>query len=261
MFVALGLSLAVMISGGGCAGVRQKIGSPMTAVKDNIVSDYDNFYSMGTLGQLSLGFGAAGVLANTDGGKDIRDWYQESFRNEGTDSLSNIVKPFGNGMYTVPLFVGTAFISKMAGDSPLGNASGEWAGRSMRTLLVGVPQLLLLQSALGSPRPGEGGSDWQLFKNNNGVSGHSFMGAVPFLSAATMTKNPYLKTILYLGSTLCGLSRINDDKHYASQVAAGWWLAYLAAKSVHETDEYNTRFSVTPAVFDDGVGVSLNVSF
>lgn len=41
----------------------------------------------------------------------------------------------------------------------------------------------------------------------------------------------------YVGSGMAGLSRINDNHHYTSQVVLGWWIAYLAARSVNRTVE------------------------
>jgi membrane-associated phospholipid phosphatase len=68
--------------------------------------------------------------------------------------------------------------------------------------------------------------------DTTGVSGHSFIGAVPFLSAAKMADNLWLKAGFYAASALPALSRINDYDHYPSQVFLGWWLAYLGASAV-----------------------------
>ncbi len=128
-------------------------------------------------------------------------------------------------------------------DSPI----GEWGQRCLRATLVGVPPLLILQRGLGASRPDENDSHWRPFNDSNGVSGHNFMGAVPFIVAAKMTDKPYLKYPLYMASTLCGLSRINDDKHYFSQIVLGWWLAYLAADSVFKTEkEKEQKLTIAP---------------
>ena len=54
-----------------------------------------------------------------------------------------------------------------------------------------------------------------------------------------MTDDPLCKAAFYAGSTLAGLSRINDDRHYTSQVFLGWWMAYLAATAVDQTQSGN----------------------
>ncbi len=87
------------------------------------------------------------------------------------------------------------------------------------------------------------------------------MGAVPFITAAKMTDNPTIKAFLYLSSTLCGLSRINDNAHYFSQSALGWWLAYLAAISVGETKTEKRKIVFAPVFISDGAGVAARVRF
>ena len=107
--------------------------------------------------------------------------------------------------------------------------------------------MLLMQWVVGGSRPGEAhsGSHWEPFQDDNGVSGHAFMGAIPFLNAANMTDNRWLRAGCYLGSGMAGLSRINDDSHYTSQAVLGWWMAYLAARSVDNTQ---TGTAFTPLV-------------
>ncbi len=93
----------------------------------------------------------------------------------------------------------------------------------LRSILVGGPPLLVLQWATGGARPTETdeSSEWRPFHDNNGVSGHSFMGAIPFLSAAKMADNIWIKGSFYAASTLPGISRVNDDAHYFSQAFLG----------------------------------------
>lgn len=83
------------------------------------------------------------------------------------------------------------------------------------------------------------------------------MGAIPFLSAAMMTEDPYLRATFYVASTLPGLSRIADDDHYPSQVLLGWWIAYLAASAVDGADESRHGVSVFPMLVPDGVGLGM----
>jgi membrane-associated phospholipid phosphatase len=213
------------------------------------------------LGQLTTGVAGTGILAYTNGDRDIREWYQNSIRTEGTDDLAKVVKTFGDGKITIPFFLGMALLGELAEDSKIGSLVGKWATGALRTMLVGAPPLLFLQGVLGGSRPTEDNSRWHPFKDTHSVSGHSFMGAVPFLSAALMTENAYLKTFLYLGSMLCGISRLNDDKHYFSHVALGWWLAYLSAKSVHKTDIQEKKMQIVSMVLNDGIGIGVHVAF
>ena len=228
-------------------------------IKNTITADYKQFYLANNLKNLAIGMGIAGVLANTVVDGKIQTWYQESTKNEDTDRIAKAVKPFGNGRITIPVFLGFALIGELTKTTSIGSAAGEWGKRSLRAILVGIPPLLLLQNILGASRPTESNSYWRPFNDDNAVSGHSFMGAVPFLSVAMMVNNVFLKYCFYFGSTLTGLSRINDNAHYFSQTALGWWLSYLATRVVDKVTRQNIAFM--PVVIGGYVGVQGVVRF
>ena len=198
-----------------------------------IGADYKNFYSAHQIWQLALGIGYAGLYANTSFDQEIQNCYADYFQSRATDNMSKIVKPIGNGRIMVPIYLAAVLAGGLAKDNTIGAAIGDWGAQCSRAILVGAPPVLALQRVLGASRPEDGrGSSWHHLHDDNGVSGHSFMGAVPFLVAAKMTDNRFLKYPLYLGSTLTGLSRINDNKHYFSQVFLGWWIAFLSVDSI-----------------------------
>jgi len=63
----------------------------------------------------------------------------------------------------------------------------------------------------------------------HGVSGHAFVGAFPFLLLAETTESELAKRLLELSSVWTGLSRIDSDSHYPSQVLLGLTLAKMTA--------------------------------
>lgn len=233
----------------------------LLALKDDIVADYKHFYSIKELTKLALGVGMSGILANTSADGDFRDWYRDEVRSSGTDDLSDAAEQIGDIVVVAPILIGASLLGEFTftKDTALGSIIGEWGMRSARALLVGSPSMVFLQYALGSSRPSEGDSDWDPFHDNNSVSGHTFIGATPFIAAAQMSDNVYLKSLFYVASALPGASRINDDKHYLSQVILGWWLAYVAAESVEKTEE--DKIVITPVVLRDGGGVRLTKRF
>ena len=81
-----------------------------------------------------------------------------------------------------------------------------------------------------------GSSHWHPFRRANAVSGHAYIGAIPFITAAQMTDKPVVKGLFYVLSTVCAWSRINDDAHYLSQAVLGWYLAYLSVRAVTKTE-------------------------
>jgi len=226
-----------------------------------VSQDYRSFYSRKNMRDLAVGIGVSGVLANTSIDGEIQDWVQGSLRNNSTDELSKSVKLLGEGAITIPLYGVAALVGEAAEGNRWDSATGEWGRRSLRAILVGAPPALFLQNATGASRPDEDDSLWRPFEDNNGVSGHSFMGAVPFIAAAKMAEDPYIRYSLYLGSMLCGWSRINDDRHYLSQAAMGWWIAYLSVSCGEGAEKRERQVLIRPSPVPGGIGVIAMLSF
>lgn len=214
--------------------------------------DYRAFYLDGTvMGSLGAGIAGAGVLANSSADREIHEYFQENLRSGATDGFSDAARVPGDVLVAIPLLFGTY---ALAGDG----AVKSWARDSLRAFFVGAPAGLFIQYATGASRPEEGGSGWKPFRGNNGLSGHAFVGAVPFITAAKMQDSMAMKTLFYGLSVLPGLSRMNDEKHYFSQVALGWWLAYLSANVIENRDE---QPFVRVAPFLNGFGFTLSLKF
>jgi len=220
------------------AGDNTTMSSKFETVRD----DYRNFYLDKTnLIQFGLGLGAACVIANTSTDREIRDFYMRNIKSDNTDRFSQVSRQPGEVFLTVPALLGVyAFL----GDASAGN----WAERSLRSIIVGIPGGLILQRAIGASCPSDGGSGWKPFNDDHGLSGHAFIGAVPFITAAKMNDNIYMKGAFYVLSLLPALSRINDDDHYFSQAALGWYLALLSCKAVEKGGKRGeTAFLIVPA--------------
>lgn len=226
---------------------------PDYSLIDRIVFDHREFYSCESLTLLAGGLGVGGVMANTSIDTHLRSQFHASFERPFGGTLHQ-AKELGNGRYTLPLFAATWVAGNVFPDSPHLVVAGEWGERSMRSFLVGAPPMLLTQRLTGGSRPGETdhASSWQPFQDNNGVSGHSFMSAIPFINAAKMTDRPLLKGTFYAGSFLGPLSRISDDAHYTSQAALGWWFAYLSATAIDRVNRPGSRLQVQPWISENG---------
>jgi hypothetical protein len=227
--------------------------------KRNVRQDYINYYSWGNLRDLAIGFAVAAPLANTSVDGGFRDWYQDDVRSRDTDNAARFFKTFGEGQIFIPSFAVLAVTGQYFADRPLLGGVGDYSGRVTRAYLVGAPPMLLMQFVTGAGRPGEhdSGSHWQPFRDSNGVSGHAFMGSVPFITAARMAENLLAKATLYGLSTFTGWSRINDDDHYLSQVLLGWWMGYLACRAVDDTQQADKHLTLTPIATPGMVGVGM----
>jgi hypothetical protein len=225
--------------------------------------DYARFYSLPNLALVGLGVAVAAPLANTDADQSIRLWYQNHVRHRGMDPVANAVNYAGDFWVLVPVGLEAAALGGCAGeDWATDGGICEWSNRCLRAAAVGYPTVIALFVALGGHRPDKDDSSWHPFQDVHGVSGHAFIGAIPFLTAASMTDDPLLQVPLVLGSTLTGWSRIHLDRHYFSQVCLGWWLAYLSVRSVNGTQaDRAASLSLSPTVGPDGAGVLLHLKY
>jgi hypothetical protein len=222
-----------------------------------IKSDHAKYYDPYSLTLLAGGFLAGAAVANTQLDQQIQTHFQSSVRDANSDDWFESLhasKEMGNGKYTLPVFAMAWAAGEIFDDSPTLTVTGQWGERSLRSFVVGAPPLIVAQRLTGGSRPGEtpDQSRWQPFQDNNGVSGHAFMSALPFINAAKLTKRPLLKATFYAGSLLGPLSRINDDAHYSSQVALGWWMAYVAATAIDRTEQAGNKLAIHPYLSDDG---------
>jgi len=224
------------------AGEDPMISHPVKTV----LLDFGNYYlAPSSLLRLGIGVAVDAVPANTNADRWIRDKYQEDVRSKGTDDVAKVAKVPGTALVTIPVYVGAYGAGYLFRNATI----TDWSQRSARATLVGTPALLILQGAIGSGRPEDGNSHWKPFHGSHGVSGHAYIGAVPFVTAAEMSGNPYRKGLFFALSTLTGLSRINDDAHYFSQAALGWYLAYLSCRAVSRgiaETAGQTQFGVVP---------------
>lgn len=212
--------------------------SAFRATMREIWQDHCAFYSRDSLLLMALGTAVASPIANTSADREIRNWYQDNVRSSSTDSYAEAIKDFGYQWDVIPLYAAAAVSGRLIDSRypEFGGSVAVWGDRNMRALVVGTPPLLFMQKLLGAGRPEEGSSHWSLWDDMNAVSGHAFVGALPLLTAAEMTDSPFLRRTLYLASPAVGITRINDDAHYFSQVALGWGLAWVATRAVSRKD-------------------------
>ncbi len=224
--------------------------------KSRIRGDHGGYYSARTCARLAYGLAFGSILANTSLDQDFQDWYQDDVRSEATDDLADWLNPLGNGWILVPTFACLAVADTWLEDSPAASIAGELGCRVSRAYLVGAPPMVFMQYLLGATRPdaADPSSHWELFNDCKAVSGHAFIGAVPFITAAMMTDSLVLKSGLYACSALPALARLNEDCHYLSQIILGWWMACLACQAVDQTQSESHALTLAPIASAGGIG-------
>ena len=242
-----------------CAVYGELYAAEFTEFALDTCLDYQRFYTCQYMWPLGIGIGTAAVLANTAIDENFQEWHDREVLGQGSSRLAKEMKKFGEGGLMLPIFAGATLLGPLLRPAPGGDLVGDWGSRCLRSMAVGGPPLLALQWTLGASRPCEtpSTSQWDPLDDNNAVSGHAFVGATAFINAAKMADSMGLKATFYTLSVLPAWSRINDRRHYLSQAALGWWLAYLAASAVDETERFKRDFVVMPLATNGGLGMTL----
>lgn len=228
----------------------------------DVKQDYDEFYSADRFIRMGIIFTGGAILANTDIDQNFQD--NNKFNIFSVDD-SYSVKQFGEGKYLIPLSLISAGISSYLNDGSELTGIGKWGERTARAYFVGGPTVLATQWLTGASRPSEAPykSDWKPLNDANGVSGHAFIGSVPFLTIAYMNKdNVFIKYSAYAASTLAALSRINDNQHYLSQAILGWYLGWESVDAVYSVDsKSNNNVHIQPMVGADSYGLQVSMQW
>jgi hypothetical protein len=166
----------------------------------------------------------AAVLVYSGLDESFDDWHTNSVRSNSTDKVSGIFNHFGERKWFFA-WAGMTVVDVLLSSTPL----SRWGRKTCESIIVGLPMLWGTQSLLGASRPLETGSPkYHPFNDDNSASGHTFMAAVPMLTLAKSSAPTPAKIAGYLGSLPVGWARMNDRKHYLSQVLLGYGMAWNA---------------------------------
>lgn len=196
---------------------------------------------------------------------DIRNFARRNQSSTG-DSLAVVGNTLGNPVYTLPP-LGLLYLYGNLNEDP----------KARRTSLLAVESLAIsgvftwtLKLATQRPRPftGESPGTW----NGPGLrtinpafpSGHTPASfAVATVVAEEYGNNPYIPPLAYGLATLTGLSRIYDDKHWASDVVFGAAIGYFVAKTVvgYHKSSGSASVKILPTFNQDGFGLTAQYRF
>lgn len=226
MWVAIGLSLvcALLVMPG-----SWRRGRPKSPLFKGTGKHWRRNYSRRSFLRLGSATAAAGLLAYSGADQAVEDFHSGTLRSSGTDAASHVVKILGERFWFLNwLLVGV--VDAWIRSGPF----SRWGRSNFEAMVVGLPVLWTVQRGLGANRPSDPGPDprWRPLADDNAASGHAFIAAIPWLTLARRTGNLPLRWAARAGSTLTGWSRINDSKHYLSQVILGWTIAWNAVEAV-----------------------------
>lgn len=179
--------------------------------------------------RLGLALAGAGLLAFSGLDEALEREHSTRVRGRFSDTFSRLVKPWGERFW----FGNWALVAAI--DAWVcSNGFSRWGRANFEAMVVGLPTLWTLQRGLGANRPSSDDASprWRPMKAANSASGHAFIAGVPWLTLARRHHLLPVKVAASIGSTLTGWSRLNDRKHYVSQIILGWTIAWNAVWAV-----------------------------
>ncbi|HOX25566.1 MAG TPA: phosphatase PAP2 family protein [Candidatus Krumholzibacteria bacterium] len=158
----------------------------------------------------------------------------ESFPASASDRVAAGVKPAGER--DMVLVWGLAALGDWLWKS---SAFSRWGRANFEAVCVGLPVLWTLQRGIGSDRPSVAGASprWRPLRHAHGASGHAFIGAIPWWTLADRCRPGSARAAARGLGLLTGWSRLNDRKHYPSQILLGWTVAWNAVEAVRPAAE------------------------
>ena len=209
----------------------------------------------------SIVAGTTGILYVLD--DEINDNFKDN-RSSTTDDLSDVFEPFGNSAIVFPTLVGFYLYGQFGENEKI-----------ERTALLAAESFLVsglfnsvLKVMMRRTRPFDGVSadtfDSSFTGNNSFPSGHTTTAfAIATVVANEYEKVPFIAPISYGIATLTGLSRLNDQKHWASDVFFGAALGYFTSKTILRlhSNKKGRHFTIYPRAGYRSGGLVLSSRF
>ncbi len=195
--------------------------------------------------------GGAALLSTLD--EPIQREVQEN-RSQTTDDAASFFRQEGEPWYYVGVSLGIVGVGVVTGDAGI-RRTGYRTTAAVVTSAAAV-QVLKVLTGRSRPNAGKGAFDFHPFtspQDSNGVSsgmalpsGHAAAAFAIATSLADDIDSPVADILLYTAATGTAWSRINDDRHWLSDVALGAAIGITSAKLVSGRWRI---FNITPPGF------------
>jgi membrane-associated phospholipid phosphatase len=188
-------------------------------------------------------------------------------RSSTTDAFFAVFEPFGNSALTIPAMIGFYMYGRF-GENEKVERTALLASESflVTSLFTGI-----LKIGVGRVRPSIEGvtantfhPPWTSRAGNSFPSGHTSTAfAIATIVANEYENVPLLAPISYGIASLTALSRLNDKKHWASDVIFGAALGYFTSKTILKlhSNKKGRHFTIYPRVDRGGGGLILSTQF
>ena len=217
------------------------------------------------------GVSAAGAATYAFGDEPLRE-FMLSNRSKTSEKISGYIEPLGRSKYMIPA-AGLVYVSGAIARNPKLQRAGLL---TVSSLLINDPVTKILKTEFQRRRP-DASSENHYFEGGEGgrhhasfPSAHTSTAFTFATSMATVYKDhKWVPPVAYGAATLVGLSRIHDNKHWATDVLAGATVGFITAKTTNfllnqiekQLDKKKINIYVLPKVSNGTAGLSLGGSF
>lgn len=160
--------------------------------------------------------------------ESLRGQVQEH-RGRTSDALARVGNGLGEPRFALPVIGAGLLLGQLTGESSVTRV----ALRAGGAMAIAGGVTTAAKFAIGRSRP-KGDGDADLFRPLSGwssfPSGHTAVAFALATAVAEETRDPWSDAVLYGAATLTALARLNDDRHWASDVFAGAVVGHLSAR-------------------------------
>ena len=160
--------------------------------------------------------------------QSLRGQVQEH-RGKTSNAVARVGNGFGEPRYVLPLIGAGLLVGQIAGEGSVTRVALRAAG----AVAIAGGITTAAKFAIGRHRPG-GADQADVFQplsgRNSFPSGHTAVAFAVATAIAEETGDPWARAALYGAATLTALSRLNDDRHWVSDVFAGALVGHLSAR-------------------------------
>jgi membrane-associated phospholipid phosphatase len=188
--------------------------------------------------------GAGLLLYSID--RDIYDWVQEN-RSPFSEDSSSVFSYFSNG----GVLLGLAGVLYAAGEIDHQDSWRKTALLSVESLATASIFVWGMKVITGRARPyaGESSHSFHPFSLKSFYwslpSGHAAAGFAVATTIAEQSDEVALDVLAYSLAALAGLSRVHDNKHWASDVFIGSAIGYFVAKKISDLNRPEAKKTVS----------------
>ncbi len=190
------------------------------------------------------------LVATLIADQNLRGQVQE-YRGQTSNAVARVGNGFGEPRYVLPVIGAGFLVGQLTGQRSVTRV----ALRAGGAVAIAGGITTAVKFVVGRSRP-QGDGDADLFRPLSGwnsfPSGHT---AVAFALATTIadeTRDPWSDAALYGAATLTAVARLNDDRHWTSDVFVGALVGHLSARWLSRRPG---GLSIRPA------GVTMSIEF